>query len=183
MDRYRKPDPQWEGEWDHALRNGDDQWIAEIAVPLQTLTDAGLNAKSLQLNCMSRSLTRHGLEAVFLTDPVYGADFRRCIRFRRLIDPPATAPEERTLTVRLHFAETDDDEPKQRLFDVSIQGKKVLEGFNVAGTASERQTVTVREFRGVRAGAQIEIELASSDGRATVPPAVCGIEIVDERTR
>ena len=56
-----------------------------------------------------------------------------------------------TYTVRLHFAETYEDIEFDgpRVFDVTIEGKRVLEMFDVQKTAGARNRAIVQEFTGV----------------------------------
>ena len=184
VDRSRKTDPDWRGEWRYAVREIPGGWQAEVAVPLKTLTDSGINLDKLQLNCMSLNLTQSGLEGVFLTDPSYGTKFRTCVRFRRLVDPPVATTEERRYSVRLHVAETASEGTGPAPFDVLVQGRKVLRGFDVAAEAGGVNRAVVREFRGVRARDRVAIELAPTQAgsRAETPPSICGLELFEERT-
>jgi len=178
--RLRKVDPTWKDDWRCAVAQTPEEWTAEVVVPLATLTRAGINVNALQLNCMSRNLTGAGLEAIFLVDPVFGADFKRCSRFRRVIEPPAQPPEERAYTVRLHFAELNDVQPGGRVFDVAIQGRVVLKDFDIVRAAGGRRVAVVKEFRGVKARDELTIELTPSKGGTKAPPAISAIEIVEE---
>ena len=183
VDRYRKVDPTWQGRWQYALDSTAEQWTAEIAVPLATLTESGIDVGRLQLNGMSQNLTGSGLESIFLVDPRYGADFRRCVQFRRVADPPSAKPKERRFTVRLHFAEIDDVEAGRRVFDVAIQGRTVLEDLDVAGEAGARNVALVKEFRGIAAGDRMTLELvpkATGTGQTETVPVICALEIVEE---
>ena len=177
----RKTDPSWQGEWQCVVTDSEADWVAEVAVPLETLTQSGLSLSRLMLNCMSQNLTQSGLEGVFLTDPRYGTKFRSCIGFRRLVDPPAGEPPERSFSVRLHFAETAHAAAGRRVFDVLLQGQPVLQGFDVLQEAGGRNTAVVRQFAGVRARAQLVVELASSNTSAAAEcPVLCAVEVVEE---
>jgi hypothetical protein len=80
--------------------------------------------------------------------------------------------------VRLHFAETHWNNPGQRLFDVYLNGWKVLDNFDVLASAGGKNRAIVREFTA----------FANSDGRIivqTLPrgadqPMVCGIEVLGQ---
>ena len=182
VDRYRKIDPTWQGAWQSAVQQTPSGWMAEVAIPLTTLTEAGIEPDNLSLNCMSQNLTRSGLEAVFLVDPVYGADFRRCIRFRRVIAPPAEPPKTRSFTVRLHFAEIGKVEAGQRIFDVAIQGETVLADLDILRDAGGKNAALVKEFTGVEGSDQILIGLSPKGDRAdaAMAPVISGVEIVEE---
>jgi outer membrane protein assembly factor BamB len=82
-------------------------------------------------------------------------------------------------TVRLHFAElTAGVQPGQRVFDVLIDGQKVLNAFDIVAQAQGCFRGTVQEFT-VRAGKRITVELRKSDG-AELGPLINGLEIVAE---
>jgi len=183
ISRGRKTDPSWKGKWQHAVQEAPGGWVAEVAVPIKTLTRSGMSVKRLQLNCMSRNLTRSGSEGVFLTDPYYSVRFDSCCRFRRLVAPPADRPAERSFTVRLHFAEIDDVKAGQRVFDVALQGKTVLTDFDVLKQAGGRNVALVKAFRGVKASDQVLIELSASDRRTDGKPApvVNAVEVIEEQ--
>ena len=87
-----------------------------------------------------------------------------------------TAKTARTYTVRLHFCEPDDLKPGQRVFDVRLGGKPVLEEFDVIATTGERRRAVVREFKGVKATTELTISLLARTGT----PILNGVEIVAE---
>ena len=77
--------------------------------------------------------------------------------------------------IRLHFMEP--DEATTRRFDVAIQGKRVLKGFDVAREAKGPLRGIVREFTATPTGDEIEIELDPVRG----VPLLSGIEILPAR--
>jgi hypothetical protein len=82
-------------------------------------------------------------------------------------------------TVRLHFAElTAGVQPGQRVFDVLIDGRKVLDAFDIVAQTRGCFRGTVQEFT-VRVGGPITIELRKSDG-AELGPLINGLEVVAE---
>jgi len=84
----------------------------------------------------------------------------------------------RPYTVRLYFAETQGAEIGQRLFDVSLQDQRVLEGFDIAKHAGGPNRLVVREFKGIHIKDDLKINFAPvAAGRQ---PLLCGIEIVAE---
>ncbi len=76
--------------------------------------------------------------------------------------------------VRLVFAEPGEAGPGARVFDVSIQGRRVLSDFDVAAEAGGPRRSVVKEFRGVRAGKALEVSFAPVRG---LPPVIGGIEV------
>jgi len=89
-------------------------------------------------------------------------------------------PVVRTYTIRLHFVEPGDAEPGERLFDVAIQGQRVLRSFDIAREAGGPRRALVREFPGIRVGADLVITLTPSPSAANPRPILCGIEAVAE---
>jgi len=87
----------------------------------------------------------------------------------------ADAPE-RSFTVRLHFAEPKDMQPGVNVFDVAIQGVKVLEDFDVVAKANGVRTNVVQELTGVSASKEMTIVFTPKIGQSLI----CGIEIHEE---
>jgi hypothetical protein len=94
--------------------------------------------------------------------------------------PVADQPgEKRKFTVRLHFAEVDDQvKPGQRVFNVSLQDKQALRDFDVVRTAGGPLAAVAREFRGIEADQTLH--LAFTPKNRNKPALLCGIEIVAE---
>ena len=90
------------------------------------------------------------------------------------LDKNAKTPK--TYTVRLHFCEPDDVKPGQRVFDVRLGGKAVLENFDVIATSGNRYKAVVREFKKVSATTELTIDLVARKGS----PILNGVEIVVE---
>ena len=83
-------------------------------------------------------------------------------------------------TVRLHFAEPDDLKPGQRIFTVALQGRPVLEQFDIASAAGGSQRGVVKEFKGVVIQKDLKITLTRAPGTLT-GPLLCGVELIAER--
>jgi len=87
---------------------------------------------------------------------------------------PEDTPE-RACTVRLHFAEWEDAAPGDRVFDVSLQGNRVAEGFDIIEAASGPRRAVVREFSGIQVGPELAVGLAPrNEGNG---PVLCGVEM------
>jgi outer membrane protein assembly factor BamB len=86
--------------------------------------------------------------------------------------------------VRLGFADPDQDQPGVRVFDVKLQGKTVLEKFDIAATAGGRDKAVFREFSGIEVSDKLLLELVprnpspKSDAEL---PILQAIEIVREK--
>ena len=106
---------------------------------------------------------------------------------RRAATVPTTRPGPRAYTVRLHFLELEGLRPRQRVFNVSVQGREVLKDFDIAAAAAKlgppgsrgARAAVVREFRSVTAAEVLKVSLTAGKG---APPVLCGIEAVIERS-
>ena len=79
-------------------------------------------------------------------------------------------------TVRLTFADPDHKESGRRVFDVTLQGKTVLDEFDVVREAGGRMKSVVKQFRDVRTNGKVKIGLSPGMGRMLR----CGVELVAE---
>jgi len=95
-------------------------------------------------------------------------------------DDADAVQRERPYTVRLVFAEHDELEPGERVFDVFLQGEKVLAGFDVAEAAGATGRGVIREFRGVPAQDVLKVDLKPLSGQQA-RPVLCGVEIIAEQ--
>ena len=82
----------------------------------------------------------------------------------------------RTYTVRLTFAELEGLAAGERVFDVSIQGKPVLESFDVAAETGGSLRGIVKQFSGITSDSSLEIKFRSIRGDATLS----GLQIIPE---
>ncbi|MGM0532810.1 MAG: malectin domain-containing carbohydrate-binding protein, partial [Bacteroidota bacterium] len=87
---------------------------------------------------------------------------------------PDRSFEEQSYTVALYFAEPEDISAGKRIFDVSIQGEKVLENFDVVDRAGGSRRTLRKEFKDVKVKDTLSIEF-SNNTNATV---ISGVEIV-----
>ncbi|MCE5326534.1 MAG: PQQ-binding-like beta-propeller repeat protein [Planctomycetaceae bacterium] len=91
------------------------------------------------------------------------------------ITVPLGGPQ-RAYTVRLYFAEPTDATVGHRVFDVILQGKKVLAALDIAKETGGRRKGLVKEFKAVQAAGELTIGLEASKGQ----PLLCGVEVVVE---
>ena len=82
--------------------------------------------------------------------------------------------ENRAYDVRLIFSEPEDVLPGERLFDVALDGNRVLESLDVVKEAGGKDRLLVKEFKSVPAGKVLQIELTPVAGRTLLS----GVEIV-----
>jgi outer membrane protein assembly factor BamB len=87
-----------------------------------------------------------------------------------------TDKQPRSYTLRLHFAEPDDIQSGERVFNVNVQGKPALPSLDIAQEAGGRHRTLVKELRGVSVGDELVIDLipTSTKHRAAI---LCGLEI------
>jgi outer membrane protein assembly factor BamB len=82
-------------------------------------------------------------------------------------------------TVRLHFSEPENLAPGERVFSVMLQGKPVLQNFDIARETAKPGGIIVREFKGIIIGPDLRLTLQSAPG-SKAKPALCGLEFAAE---
>lgn len=88
-------------------------------------------------------------------------------------------------TVRLFFAELENDQAKDRVFDVKLQGQMALDGFDIVKEAGGSHKAIVREFQNIPVDGNLRIELVPSDEETSSmnqAPLLCGVEVLRART-
>ena len=85
----------------------------------------------------------------------------------------------RPYTVRLFFAETEEYEIGERLFNISIQGRQVMEAFDIVKEAGGINRPVMKEFKGINVKDDLKITLTPG-AESQAGPLLCGIEIVAE---
>ena len=76
--------------------------------------------------------------------------------------------------MRLYFAEPEAVEKGERVFDVILQGKTVLEKFDIVGQSKATDTMVIREFDTVVTDGRLQLNLKSHVGTSLLS----GIEII-----
>ena len=74
--------------------------------------------------------------------------------------------------VRLFFAEPAGAKPGERVFDVSLEGRVVIENLDPAAAG---KPVVIKEFKGLEIEGPFDIELTAKKGR----PVICGVELIE----
>ncbi len=82
--------------------------------------------------------------------------------------------------VSLVFAELEKLGAGKRIFDVQIQGKTVLESFDICREAGGLRRVVIKKFRGIAVNDHLIIRLIPKSGAA---PLLNGIKIIGRRAR
>ena len=84
---------------------------------------------------------------------------------------------QRFFTVSLYFGEPEPLTPGQRVFSVKIQGREVLTNFDIVREAGGADYSIVRQFTGIRAGNDLQLEFVPA---TALPPLICGVKLVEE---
>ncbi len=84
----------------------------------------------------------------------------------------------RMYTVRLVFSEPKNIKPSERIFDVCIQDKKVLEQFDILKQAGSANKSLIKEFNDIPINQDLVIELKSQNQDTNHQPVLCGIEVI-----
>jgi len=153
-----------ESQWHAAISPAPRALSAEIALPRALLKEAGISEKSVMVKFMTRSR---------VPDDAYVAVRDRNFR-RAFLKPPSQGGPKR-YRLLLHFAELADVKPGQRVFDISVQGKRVIENFDIARESGGRYRAVTREVTPIQAEASISVEFHPKTGK--LPPIINGIEI------
>ncbi len=87
------------------------------------------------------------------------------------------AEEDRLYTVALYFIEPDEVKPGARVFDVALQGRRVLEDFDIIAEARRTNHMIVREFEGISVRGDLTVTLTPSASAKTRDTVLCGIAV------
>ncbi|MDA0840622.1 MAG: PQQ-binding-like beta-propeller repeat protein [Planctomycetota bacterium] len=159
-------DSQWNAPWQGAVQANQNAFVCELAIPWKTLSEAGLDTGQLLLDFSHRGRITERPSWSFVP-----------FEMRETAQRPP-----QPYTVRLHFAELNNVKPGERVFDVKLQGTPVLQTFDVVLESGRKRTALVREFTGIMAGNQIELECVSGAKTQTweSAPILNGFEVIPE---
>ena len=94
---------------------------------------------------------------------------------------PALAIVHKPHTVRLFFTEPATTvKPGDRVFDVALQGERVLEAFDVAAAEAGSQRTIIKEFKAVSIAETLTISLKPHGSQ---PAVLCGVEVIAEEDK
>lgn len=85
--------------------------------------------------------------------------------------------------VRLAFADPENDQPGRRVFDIKLQNKVVLAGFDPVKDAGGRDHAVVKQFDGVEVQDSLVIELLAKSAHPEPfeAPILQGVEVIRQR--
>jgi outer membrane protein assembly factor BamB len=86
------------------------------------------------------------------------------------------AVQEASYSINLYFSELERIQAGERRFDIIIQGRKVLENFDIISEAGKENKELVKSFSGIRAGGTLNLEMRPKQGNTILS----GIEIIQE---
>jgi len=86
--------------------------------------------------------------------------------------------KEASYSVHLYFSELEEKETGERVFDISIQGRRVLKNLDIISETGKENKELVKSFSGILAGKTLKIEMDPKKGNTILS----GIEIVQEST-
>lgn len=89
---------------------------------------------------------------------------------------PVDSIESKTCTVRLYFAELEDKSAGQRVFDVAVNDKAVLNGFDIAKAAGGSLRTVVKTFSNLPCDKELVITLTPREGQTSLS----GVEVVGD---
>lgn len=196
-----KEDRGWNGVWKSTSAADESAMKVELSIPLKTLADAGLDAKTL---CVNFQMNQKNLKTFMTSYP--GADSNENPTTEAISEPMASlgnygrtrcenfaplglgmTPEmpERAFTLRLHFAEIDNAQEGARVFDVKVQDRVLLEKFDIVKAAGGTNKAVVKEFTHIMARDSIVLEFVPQATRSKEPaagaaPIINALEVIDE---
>jgi hypothetical protein len=123
-------------------------------------------------------------------DAMNGTDtpwlFASCARgLKRCVVPLLSESDEPAgYTVKLYFTDFDNEQAGKRIFDIKLQGKVVLDSFDIVRQAGGHSKVLVQQFQGIAVKDNLVIELLPQDKNLSSKnrlPVLCGVEVLMER--
>ena len=81
-------------------------------------------------------------------------------------------------TVRLFFSEPEKRAKGERVFNVSIQGQKVLSNFDISAVSGGTNLGLVKQFEHIQVGSTLKVTFEAIKGT----PLICGIECLLENS-
>ena len=171
-------DKAWNGEWASAVHTTPAEWSVEVSVPWTTLAEAGIARDELAIYLESANRSGVGPERTQFKTRPYTRLWCFAHPFTPVVFEPLPEAGQRRFRAVLHFAEPDDLQPGQRVFDVKLQGQTVLESLDIIAQAGARDTALVTEVGGILARDTLTLELVPRTG---VPPVISALELHEER--
>ncbi len=87
-----------------------------------------------------------------------------------------SAMDNMSYTVKLYFAELESQKAELRIFDVEVQGEKVLKNYNIANAAGGVNKMTTKVVQGVIIKDKLTIRLSAAN--KNIQPLLSGVELI-----
>jgi hypothetical protein len=164
LDVFPAPPREIAGEqWSAAVAADEQSFRAEVAIPIDVLRSAGLSPDRLL------AMFQTPVQPPVNLDVLYNAFAARAVRVHLGQLPPESAE----YAVRLHFAELEDKQPGERVFDIRLQGQTVATSVDIVRDAGGPRRPLTRTFA-VSAEGEIVIEFLPQTGQ----PLLNGLELI-----
>jgi outer membrane protein assembly factor BamB len=129
---------------------------------------------------------RHNSKANNMDDTDTPWVFASCARGLKRCTVPllSESDEPAEYTVRLYFADFENEQAGKRIFDVKLQGDMVLDDFDIVRQAGGPCKAIVQQFRNITVKDNLVIELISQNTNLSLKnslPVLCGVEVLRER--
>lgn len=170
-------DKAWDGEWRSGVQRSAAAWSAEMAVPWDTLAEAGITRDNLTVYLERTDRTGVGPERTQFKYRPYTRLWCFAHPFTTVTYASPATGEERRFRAVLHFAEPQDLQPGQRVFDVKLQGQTVIEGLDIVREAGGPRKALLRQVDGIHTQDSVTLELVPRNG---APPVICAVELYEE---
>ncbi len=99
------------------------------------------------------------------------------IRSMEIVLSAEAGVTEASYTVNLYFSELESKKPGERVFDVKVQGKTVLDNFDIVKEAGRTDKEIGEDFLRNSAGETLKLELVPVNGNTILS----GIELIEEK--
>jgi hypothetical protein len=150
-------------QWSAVVAADERSFRAEVAIPIGVLQAAGLSPDRLL------ALFQAPGQPLANLDGLYNAFAARAVRVHLGELPPESAE----YALRLHFAELEDKQPGERVFDIRLQGQTVATSVDIVRDAGGPRRPLAKTFA-VHADSEIVIEFLPQAGQ----PLLNGLELI-----
>jgi outer membrane protein assembly factor BamB len=150
-------------QWSAVVAADERSFRAEVAIPIGVLRSAGLSPDRLL------ALFQAPGQPLANLDGLYNAFAARAVRVHLGELPPESAE----YALRLHFAELEDKQPGERVFDIRLQGQTVATSVDIVRDAGGPRRPLAKTFA-VHADSEIVIEFLPQAGQ----PLLNGLELI-----
>jgi len=168
--------------WNIAVKTEPSRWTVEAAIPWDVLSEYDVHKNRLMVYLENFNQTGIGpSEAHFQYRPWRGGAFFNHHHTIVVFQPPEPLGL-RTYRLRLHFAEMENVDPGDRVFDVKVQGRTAIRNLDIVREAGGSRIALTKEVAGVTARDAITLELVprrSADGLG-MPPVICALSLDEE---